>query len=293
MPDLCVPVTCRNLRFDGIRIDSQNNNTNNDGIDLDGCVNVVIENSTIHSGDDAICPKSTTTQPCSNIVVRGCTLSSHTAAYKLGTSSRGGFIDMKVEDCRFRDCPMGAIKLLMVDGGRLENVEISNVKMENVGGPVFIRLGNRGRLYDKPTEQVYAGNQKPEGASVGVLRNVKIRNIEASVTAGQRDRNGIMIAGIPGCRIEDVVLENIKIRFPGGGTAEEAARAVPEDIARYPEQFFFGVLPSSVLYSRHVKGLLFKNIDVTFEKEDARPAVYKEDAEAMTVTGLRVNGKAE
>lgn len=282
-------VSCRSVRFDGIRIDSQNNNINNDGIDLDGCVNVLIENCVINSGDDAICPKSTTPQVCSNIVVRGCTISSHTAAYKLGTSSRAGFVDMKVFDCRFHDCPMGAIKLLMVDGGRLENVLIENIRMEKVGGPIFIRLGNRGRVYDKPTEQVYEGGQAPEGAAVGVLRKVTIRNIEVSVTGNQRDRQGIMITGIPGHRIEDVVLENIKISLPGGGTAEEAARVVPEDIARYPEQFFFGVLPSSVLYARHVQGLKVRGLDVAFDKPDARRPVCVEDVEGMEQAGVVVH----
>jgi polygalacturonase len=282
-------VSCRNVRFDGIRIDSQNNNINNDGIDLDGCVNVLIENCVINSGDDAICPKSTTTQVCSNIVVRGCTISSHTAAYKLGTSSRGGFVDMKVSDCQFHDCPMGAIKLLMVDGGRLENVEISNITMDKVGGPIFIRLGNRGRTYDKPTEQVYGQGVAAEGAPVGVLRNVRIRDIRATVTGNERDRQGIMITGIPGHRIEDIVLENIKISLPGGGTAADAVRVVQEDVARYPEQFFFGVLPSSVLYARHVKGLVVRNLDVTFDKPDVRRPICVEDVEGMEQTGVLVH----
>jgi polygalacturonase len=278
---------CRNAHIDGIRIDSQNNNMNNDGIDLDGCVNVLIENCVINAGDDAICPKSTTTQVCSNIVVRDCTISSHTAAYKLGTSSRGGFVNMKVSNCRFHDCPMGAIKLLMVDGGRLENVEISNITMDNVGGPIFIRLGNRGRLYDKPTEQVYGKESTSEGAPVGILRKVRIRNIHAKVKGNQLDRLGIMISGIPGHKVEDVILEKITISLPGGGTAADAARVVPEDVARYPEQFFFGVLPSSVLYARHVKGLVVRDLDVTFEKPDARSPVYVEDVEGLEQTRVR------
>ncbi len=138
-------VECQNVRFEGVTIQFRNNQFNNDGIDLDGCRNVVIENCRIDAGDDAICLKSTGLNPCSNIVVRACEVSSTTAAVKLGTSSRGGFVDIRVTDCRFYDCPMGAVKLLLVDGGRLENVEMSRLVMERVGGPFFIRLGNRGR----------------------------------------------------------------------------------------------------------------------------------------------------
>lgn len=103
------------------------------------------------------------------------------------------------------------------------------------------------------------------------MRKIRIKNIDATVTGEQRDRSGIMLTGIPGHRIEDIELENIRIIFPGGGTEPEAKRIVPEDISRYPEQFFFGVLPSSGIFARHINGLSIKNLAVTFEKTDARP----------------------
>jgi hypothetical protein len=121
------------------------------------------------------------------------------------------------------------------------------------------------------------------------LRNVRIRDIRATVTGNERDRQGIMITGIPGHRIEDIVLENIKISLPGDGTAEDAARVVQEDVARYPEQFFFGVLPSSVLYARHVKGLVVRNLDVTFDKPDVRRPICVEDVEGMEQAGVLVH----
>ena len=284
-------VDCERVRFNGIRIESKDNNCNNDGIDLDGCQNVQIVKCRINSGDDAICPKSTTVRPCSNIVVRACELSSHTAGFKLGTSSRGGFVDIQVVDTLFYDCPMGAIKLLLVDGGRMENVLLSDLRMERVGGPIFVRLGNRGRAYDQPVEQIYAQNQKPEGVPVGVIRNLRIRNIHAQVTGGQRDRQGLMLTGIPGHRIENVELENIHITFPGGGTSGDAMRVVPEDSARYPEQYFFGVLPSSCLYARHVKVLSVKNVHLTLENDDARKPIYLEDVEALQREAVTLDGK--
>lgn len=93
-------VDCDRVEFKGIHIESRNNNTNNNGIDLDGCHDVLIENCRIYSGDDAICPKSTTERLCKNMIVRGCELSSYTAGFKLGTSSRGGFVDIQVTDTK-------------------------------------------------------------------------------------------------------------------------------------------------------------------------------------------------
>ena len=274
-------IDCRNIHFNAVTIRFRNNGYNNDGLDLDGCENVLIENCDIDSGDDAICLKSTK-NPCHNIVVRGCRVTSNTAPLKFGTSSRGGFIDVKVTNCYFYNSPMGAIKLQLVDGGRLENVDISRIVMEDVGNPIFIRLGNRGRTYTKRTGQKQDANVKPEGAQVGTLKDVRIRDLVVEVTGEDKSRSGpIMITGIPGHYVEDVVLENIKISYPGGGTQEDTERMVPEDIARYPEQFFFGVLPSWGAYIRHARNIEFKNVDMQTRASDKRKKIILDDVEGF------------
>jgi polygalacturonase len=283
-------INCKDIHFTGVTIQFRNNQYNNDGIDLDGCSDVLIENCRIDAGDDSICLKSTGTHPCSNIVVRGCDVSSTTAAVKFGTSSSGGFVDVRVTDCRFYDCPMGAIKLQIVDGGRMDNVEFSRIIMERVGGPFFIRLGNRGRIYQSNTRQKFDPGQKPEGAPVGSLRNVRFKDIVAEVNDTEHDRMGSMISGIPGHRIENVTFENIDITFTGGGPAEAVGREVPEDIARYPEQFFFGLMPSWGFYLRHVDGIGFKNVNIQTRRDDPRPAVVMDDVLNYDPSGLYING---
>ncbi len=232
-------IDCKNIHFDAVTVRFRNNNFNNDGLDLDGCEDVLIENCDIDSGDDAICLKSSK-NPCRNIVVRGCKVSSNTAALKFGTSSRGGFIDVKVTNCYFYDCPMGAIKLQLVDGGRLENVDISRITMKDVGCPIFIRLGDRGSTFSE------SDKEKPP---VGTLKNIRISDVVAEVTIEDRakaaraayknikaeDAPGItdkekskagpiMITGFPGHYVENVTLQNVKISFPGHGTTEDAKR---------------------------------------------------------------------
>lgn len=287
-------IDCKDIRFDAVTIRFRNNNFNNDGIDLDGCENVVIQNCDIDSGDDAICLKSSK-NPCRNVVVRACKVSSNTAALKFGTSSRGGFINVKVTNCYFHHSPMGAIKLQSVDGGRLEDVEISRIVMEEVGCPIFIRLGDRGKTFD-PDEK--------EKRPVGTLKNIRISDVVARVTIQDREAatravyknvkpedspditdsekskaGPIMITGIPGHFIENVSLRNVKISFPGHGTAEDAKRTVPEDTDRYPEQFFFGVLPSWGAYIRHAKNIEFTNVELETRTPDARKKTHLEDVD--------------
>ena len=278
-------VSCDDIVVRNITIDSHVNQ-NNDGLDLDGCKNVLIENCNIRSGDDSICPKSTTTRICENIVVKNCRVQSNTAAFKCGTSSRGGFRNITVSDCDFSDTRMGCIKLLAVDGGILENITISNIVMNNVEGPLFIRLANRGRKYDVPTEQIQKKDVQPEGAPVGTVKNIRISNIRATVTGADKARQGIMISGIPGHHVEGVVLENVDVTFVGKGTAEDAQRVVPEDIARYPEQFFFGVLPSWGAYIRHARNVEFKNVMLKTQFPDHRKKIVLVDVEGFSEGGL-------
>ena len=98
------------------------------------------------------------------------------------------------------------------------------------------------------------------------------------VTDKEKGRSGpIMITGIPGHYVENVVLENIKISYPGHGTEEDAERVVAEDEDRYPEQFFFGVLPAWGAYIRHAKNIEFNNVEMTLRGEDARQKIVLDD----------------
>ena len=289
-------IDCKNIHLNAVTIRFRNNNYNNDGLDLDGCEDVLIENCDIDSGDDAICLKSSK-NPCRNIVVRGCKVSSNTAPLKFGTSSRGGFIDVKVTNCYFYNSPMGAIKLQLVDGGRLENVDISRIVMDKVGCPIFIRLGDRGKTYSR------SDRDKPP---VGTLRNIRISEVVADVVIEDREEatraayknakvedasevtdrekskaGPIMITGIPGHYVENVTLRNVKISFSGHGTIEDARRVVPEDVERYPEQFFFGVLPSWGAYIRHARNIGFVNVELETRTPDARKRIHLEDVEGF------------
>lgn len=289
-------VDCKDVHITGVILQMRDNNSNNDGFDIDGCENVLLENSDIHSHDDAICLKSSL-NPCRNIIVRNCNVSSTTAPLKFGTSSSGGFIDVDVSNCHFFDCPMGGIKLQIVDGGRMENIKISRIVMDNIGSPIFIRLANRGRIY---TTNTYTGTnllngEKSEGAGVGSIKGIKITDVVANVTMASQGRMGsrqiaqagpIMIASIPGHNVEDVLLENIKISYPGG-IEEVSSRVVSEDETRYPEQYFFGVLPAWGAYIRHAKNIEFKNVEMTLREEDARQKIIVEDVEGFVNHGSK------
>jgi hypothetical protein len=109
----------------------------------------------------------------------------------------------------------------------------------------------------------------PSGVSVGELRRVSISNV---VVYNADPRYASIISGIPGHDIEDVRLTNIRIYYQGGGTKEQARLQPPERETSYPEPSMFGEIPAYGFFIRHVKGIELNNVEVSYLREDLRPA---------------------
>lgn len=252
-------------------------NGNNDGLDFDNCKNVYITNCSMDTGDDSICLKSSTDDICENFLIMNCRISSNTAAIKTGTASRGGFKNIVVNNCIFHDCTLGCIKLICVDGGTLENVSVSNIIMDNVGSPLFIRIGKRNLKFDEPQEMKYYTMGKENDGSAGYIKNIMISDVRANVSVVEKDRTPIMITGLKDRKIENVQINNINLSFAGGGDEKDCKAVVAEDEFRYPEQYFFGVLPAYAMFARHIDGLRLSNIYVNCTHKDLRPPFIAQD----------------
>jgi polygalacturonase len=266
-----------NFTIDNLKID-----TNRDGMDIDCCEEVRISNCTVNSpADDGICLKSSYglgyARPCKDLTITGCQVSGFlegtlldgtrkvgqrggTGRIKFGTEGNGGFQNIAISNCVFDSC-LG-LALETVDGALLEDIAVSNLTMRNiVDAPIFLRLGARLR-------------GPAETTKVGALRRVSISNI---VAHNVEYRSGILIVGLPGFPIEDLSLSHISIDYRGGGTAADAARAVPEEEKMYPEPGRFGVIPSYGMFARHVQGLTVDHLELSYAGTELRPAVILDD----------------
>lgn len=285
---------CSDLTVKGIRVDNMTY-WNCDGIDLCDCLNARVEDCDIDADDDAICLKSETRDSrCENIVIQNCRVRSSASAIKFGTASLGGFRHIRIKGISVRDTFRSVVALESVDGGVLEDVVVENVKAVNTGNPFFIRLGHR--------------NLK---APVGRVRHITLRDFDVQVPAGRPDEgypfhgpffaepHNICPASIMGhseVPIEDVVLERIKIRMPGGGLPSVAYRPidkldlVTERPTEYPEFSNFGELPAWALFARHVRGLRINGMTAELDKPDYRPAFVADDVASVTADGVTVRG---
>jgi polygalacturonase len=260
---------CKNVVVTGVTIRNHYGLQNNDGIDVDSCQNVRIDRCDIESGDDAICLKTTSTQPCTNITATNCKLSTQANGFKIGTESIGDVSNIHFSDSALSKIGISGINLISVDGGHLEDVHINDITMAGVAVPITIRLGARLKTF-RPGQEA-----KP----VGILRDIEIKN----VTATGVKNLAIMMNGIPDHPVRGISLENIQITVPGGGKAADAAVVLPEKVDGYPEWTMFGkVLPVYGIYIRHLDGISFKNVNLTVTKSDPRPVMAVIDVKNMT-----------
>ncbi len=259
-------LACDDVLVDGVTIRSyfstDSTNWGKDGLDIDSCTNVRIANCDIESGDDCIVLKSTSPRITRNVTVTNCVLRTFAHALKLGTETTGGFANIAFSNCAVYDAFTG-LDLMIVDGGSLDQVVVNNITMDNVKGAIFMRLGNRARPYAP-------GVPKP---GVGTFSNVIVSNVIATNV----DSIGCSITGIPGHPVRNVALDNISISFIGGGTREDAIRAVPELEDAYPSNHMFGVLPAYGFYCRHAENIRFEDVSVSFDAPDRRPALICDD----------------
>lgn len=267
-------LACEDVICSGIKINSRCNN-NNDGIDIDSSENVRVSNCHIVSGDDSIVLKSTSPRPCKNITITNCVLSSWCNGIKMGTESNGGFQNITISNCVVYDTRLSGLAIQTVDGGITENINITNISMQNVNNPIFIRFGNRARPCC-PEHKV---------ESPGKMRNINISN----VTATGGDEIGCAIAGIPRHYIENINLSNFTIYLKGG--VQERRLLPPENEEKYPEYKMFGILPAYGFFIRHVRNITLDKINIFIDNPDVRPTIVVSDVLEENFKDIRTYDK--
>lgn len=272
-------INCANVVVDGIAIMNPVYGINVDGIDVTNCSDVRISNCSIDTADDAICLKSenpygSAVPACRNITVTNCTMTGCCNGFKFGTRTEGAFENITFsnsviynDNVDLNARIISGICLEMVDGGSIDGVVVTGIRMQRVRTPIFLRLGNR--------------TPRPDG-SAGTFRRVMISDILADGAVMTSS-----ITGVPSYRIEDITLSNIHVDTVEETRSEWLAAAVPEKINAYPEARMFGRLPAYGLYCRHVRGLRLR--DVTFQSpvSQANPSVACDDVLDLEIRGLQ------
>ncbi len=269
-------LNCERLLIENIRV-YNHANFNNDGLDLDGCRDVIVRGCVIHSGDDALCFKGASQRTAENVLIENCELLSACNALKVGTDTQGDFRRILVRNCVTgglsedpsglkHPCADSAVSLEMLDGGTLEEVLIRDITVTRAWSPFFARLEDRGRV--KPGDPV---------PGPGVMRRIAITGAKGT----DNGPRGSYFIGIPERAIEEILLCDIDLCQQASQKPVLREEEVDELRGVYPDAHMIDTLgdaPAYGLWARHVHGLMLKNVHIAPVGEEKRPEyVLKSD----------------
>jgi polygalacturonase len=208
-PTYCTDVVIKNVTISGSR----------DGIDVDSCKNVRIEDCNIDTGDDSISLKSgrglngaRIGKPTEDVLITGCTLIGRRfACVGIGSETSGGIRNVRIEKCKMTSRTFGVyVKTRIGRAGVIENISGDDLDILG-GGFLKINLISAGNLNtaDDPVEGL-AGF--PLGKDFR-FSNVRVTNcprlVDAKDISPQKPLDGFSLANITGNCTNVVSLANI------------------------------------------------------------------------------------
>jgi len=210
---------------------------NGDGIDVESCKNVSIENSTFDVGDDGICIKSGRDEagrkramPTQDVWIKHCTVFNAHGGFVIGSEMSSGAKNIYVDDCTFIGTDIGLrFKTTRGRGGVVENIFINNINMKNIKAEAILfdmyyeALDPVALVGDKREPPKIVMMPVTEGTSV--FRNMFVNHI---VCDGAE--KAVFIRGLPEMHIENISLKNMIIQAKKGIDISEASNITFENV---------------------------------------------------------------
>jgi polygalacturonase len=202
---LCDGLTVRNVTI----LNPGKGAPNTDGIDPFSTSHVLIEHTTIDTGDDNVAIKSGLVErgdpnvPSTDIVIRDCTFrNGH--GLSIGSETAGGVRNITVERVTFSGTRQGIrIKSARGRGNDIGNLTYRDIKMEGVETPIQITGYYTGMVKDDAGQPVTEHTPK--------FHDITIENLTA--TGAQ---HAAVIMGLPESPIKNLILKNVNISATTG-----------------------------------------------------------------------------
>ena len=231
------PISCDDMRWEGFTVTQGGNwathptycsnmiikNVNiigdRDGIDIDSCKNVRIEDCDINTGDDCISLKSgrglngaRIGKPTEDVVISNCILRGRRfAGVGIGSETSGGIRNVQIEHCKMACRTFGIyIKTRIGRAGVIENISGDDLDVLG-GGFLKINLVSSGNLNtsDDPVEGE-AGI--PLGRNYS-FSNIRVTNcarlVDARDISPQKPLEGFSLVNVTGTCTNGIALANI------------------------------------------------------------------------------------
>lgn len=217
------PIMSEHITIRNIYVNNPWYAQNGDGLDVESCKNVLIEDSKFDVGDDGICIKSGRDaegrkrgMPTENVTIRNCVVYHAHGGFVVGSEMSGGAKNINVENCTFVGTDIGLrFKTTRGRGGVVENIYIENILMKDIPGEAILF-----DMYYAAVDPVALVGEKREAPKVVVypvteetpqFQNITIKNV---VCEGAR--KAVFVRGLPEMSIKNIHLENMTLKANEG-----------------------------------------------------------------------------
>lgn len=223
-PAWCLhPLMSENITIRNISVKNPWYAQNGDGLDLESCKNVLVENSIFDVGDDGICIKSGRDaegrkrgMPTQDVIVKHCTVYAAHGGFVIGSEMSGGAKNIWVDDCTFIGTDIGLrFKTTRGRGGVVENIYIKNIAMKNIPGEAILF-----DMYYAAQDPIVLSGEKREPPKVELqpvteetpqFKNIYIKNVV--VNGAQK---AIFVRGLPEMNVKNIVMEDMVLQAKEG-----------------------------------------------------------------------------
>ncbi len=199
-------IASRHVTVRGVTVDNDFAQPNTDGIAVDSCADVLVEDVSIRAADDSIVLKTSrrsdgaTFGPCERVTVRRAKVATRGAAFKIGSESHDDFRDIVFEDCEAVEATR-AINIMLRDGGTAERVTFLDIRANAREVP----LGYWGT---GEAVSVTILDRDPGGRAAGAVRDVLIEGLTGRMQ-GAMHFVALDASQISGLTLRDVDLEQV------------------------------------------------------------------------------------
>ncbi len=224
------PLMSSNITVRNIQVKNPWYAQNGDGIDLESCRNVLIENSVFDVGDDGLCIKSgrdadgrARAMPTQDVIIRGCTVYASHGGFVVGSEMSGGAKNIYVSNCTFIGSDIGLrFKTTRGRGGIVENIFIKDIYMKDIPGDAVLfdmyYMGNDPVPMEGEKRELPKVQMLPVDETTPQFRNINISNVYCNGA-----KKAIFIRGLPEMHVKNIKIENSIFQSDIGVDIQEAS----------------------------------------------------------------------
>lgn len=263
---------------------------NGDGIDIESCKNVLIENSVFDVGDDGLCIKSGRDEegrkramPTENVIIRNCVVYAAHGGFVIGSEMSGGARNIYVSDCTFVGTDIGLrFKTTRGRGGIVENIFIKNINMKNIVGEAILF-----DMYYAAQDPIALAGEKRAAPKVEIVpvaeTTPQFRNFYIDNVVCNGAEKAVFIRGLPEMSIKNINLSNLTVKAKEGIDIQEGENITMKNI------FIDSPKADPLIFVQHSKNITFD----TLKFSDGIPllfSIYGDRTSQINLINTNVKG---